>query len=66
MNQLPGNLPDGFTLDSMLTLDQAATWLQVRAASLKRKARSIPGISGVKHLRRMHPRTYLETKGIKR
>ena len=66
MTQSPGNLPDGCTLDSMLTLDQAAVWLQWRPATLKRKARTLPGISGVKHQRRMHPRTYLETKGIKR
>ena len=66
MTQSPGNLPDGCTLDSMLTLEQASVWLQMK--SLKRQARRLPGISGTKHNRRLHPRTYLELtmKGNKR
>ena len=64
MIQTPGNLPEGATLDSMLTIEQFAIW-QKRAESSVRKsvAAKMPGV--VKESReciRIHPRTYLESR----
>jgi hypothetical protein len=62
--QLPGCLPCGFDLDSMLTVEQFAVW-QGRSVSSARKsvAARMPGV--VRESRecvRIHPRTYLEAR----
>ncbi|MDE2106338.1 MAG: hypothetical protein KGL39_54465 [Patescibacteria group bacterium] len=59
--KIPGSLPRGYTLDSLLTVDQFAKWQQV-ADSTARSA--MPTMKGVirrsREWQRIHPRTYLE------
>ncbi len=59
--QLPGCLPPGFDLDSLLTVDQFAVW---RQKSVERVRNELPITAGVvgrsRKDRRIHPRTYLE------
>jgi len=59
--QLPGCLPLGYTLDSLLTVEQFAIWRQV-AVSTARAA--LPITKGViqrsREDVRIHPRSYLE------
>lgn len=67
--QLPGSLPPGCDLDSPLTKEQAAIWLQVTDAKLVGlvHARLIPAITFDRQNWRFHPRTCLEfwKKGIR-
>ena len=59
--QLPGCLPPGYDLDSLLTVQQFAIW---RQKSLERVRNELPITKGVvgntQKDRRIHPRTYLE------
>lgn len=66
--QLPGCLPSGHDLDSMLTPEQFCTWQDVTRDWFSARKNNLPGV--VIHSRKMvriHPRTYLErsTKGTK-
>jgi len=63
MNQLPGNLPEGASLDSVLTVEQFAAWQQTPVATIRKKLAVMPGVirESRKHVR-IHPRTYLETR----
>ena len=59
--QIPGCLPKGYNLDSLLTVEQFAIW---RQKSLQRVRHQIPITKGVvgytQQDRRIHPRTFLE------
>lgn len=64
--QLPGCLPFGYDLDSMLTPEQFCIWQQVSRDWFAARKDKLPGV--IEHTRemvRIHPRTYLEksTKG---
>lgn len=63
--QLPGNLPPGAGLDSMLTLDQFALWVGWSLATAQRKAQDglIPGVVRDSNGTRIHPRTFLAKQG---
>lgn len=59
--QLPGCLPRGFTIDSMLTPDQFCIWQQVGRAWFKARRKKLPGVKiHSREMIRIHPRTYLE------
>ena len=61
-SQIPGCLPKGFNLDSLLTIPQFAIWRQV-AESTARNQIHTGLVPAIKHSRadiRIHPRTYLE------
>lgn len=59
--QLPGCLPDGFTLDSLLTVEQFAIWRQKSVDRVRRELPVTKGVIGSSMKdRRIHPRTYLE------
>lgn len=61
VKQIPGCLPQGFDLDSLLTVEQFAVWRQKDARSVRDEMPRTPG--RVKTSRkdiRIHPRTYLE------
>jgi hypothetical protein len=59
--QIPGCLPPGMDLDSLLTVPQCAVWHQVPESTLRLR---LPLMKGVIHNSRedirVHPRTYLE------
>jgi len=60
--QISGCLPDGFGMDSMLTVEQFAAWQQMELATVRKLLPTMAGV--VKRSRkniRIHPRTYLET-----
>lgn len=59
--QKPGCLPQGYTLDSMLTPEQFCVWQQVGVDWFSRRQAKLPGV--IAHSRKMvriHPRTYIE------
>jgi hypothetical protein len=58
-----GALPKGYTIDDLLTLPQAAQWLDVSPSWLRKRARVLPGvvIESAK-VKRFHPRSYLERR----
>lgn len=59
--QLPGSLPRGCTLDSLLTPEQFCLWQSVGRAWFIARRKRLPGV--IIHSRemvRVHPRTYLE------
>lgn len=59
--QVPGCLPPGFNLDSMLTPDQFCEWQQVSRAWWSKRSATLPGVKRVsRSMVRIHPRTYLE------
>lgn len=56
-------LPAGCTVDDVITLEQAAAWLQVPLAWLKERSRVTPGvITETNKVKRFHPRTYLDAR----
>jgi hypothetical protein len=61
--QTAGNLPDGYGLDSLLTIEQFAAWQSCKLAWVRKRIRSLPGVicESREHIR-IHPRTYLEKK----
>lgn len=60
---MPGNLPPGATLDSFLTLAEAAQWLgqhpRVLVAKTKGRRPVIPAFWENRRVVRFHPRTIL-------
>jgi hypothetical protein len=59
--QLPGCLPEGYSLDSLLSVEQFAIWQQVAETTARRHLFTMPGV--VRRSRgwvRIHPRTFLE------
>jgi hypothetical protein len=59
--QLPGCLPNGFTLDSLLTREQFCIWRGVSLEWLKARIGLLPGmVNESRQNPRVHPRTYLE------
>jgi hypothetical protein len=63
--QLPGCLPNGYDLDSMLTPDQFCLWQGFTRAWFGTYKSSMPGVvSHTREMVRIHPRTYLE-KSVK-
>jgi hypothetical protein len=61
VKQLPGCLPRGFGLDSLLTVEQFAAWRQVAESTVRAALPITKGV--IKRSRedvRIHPRTYLE------
>lgn len=59
--QIPGCLPKGYTLDSLLTVAQFAEWQQAPVATIRKKLPVTPGV--IRRTRediRVHPRTFLE------
>jgi hypothetical protein len=66
--QLPGCLPDGYNLDSLLTVSQFAIWRQKSEEAVRAELPSTKGvINRNRKDHRIHPRTYLElsVKGAK-
>ena len=63
MKQNPGCLPRGYTLDSMLTVGQFATWQQKSVRWVRARLPIVPGVirESRQHVR-IHPRTYLELR----
>jgi hypothetical protein len=64
--QLPGSLPKGATLDSLLTREEFCIWQRKALNWFSAHGKRLPGV--ISHTRkavRIHPRTYLEnsTKG---
>lgn len=60
-DQLPGCLPTGYDLDSMLTPEQFCIWQQCSREWLGANKSVLPGIvSHSREMLRVHPRTYLE------
>lgn len=61
VRQIPGCLPRGFNLDSLLTVEQFAAW---RQKCVRKVSAELPTTKGViKRTRkdiRIHPRTFLE------
>lgn len=62
--QLPGCLPPGATLDSLISVEQFALWrgLAPRTAADFVRA-GMPGVVRDKAIMRVHPRTYLCQQG---
>lgn len=62
--QMPGALPWGCTADSILTVTQMATWLQISADTLRERAKrgEVPAFREGDEWR-FHPRSYLAAKG---
>jgi hypothetical protein len=59
--QLPGCLPAGHDLDSLLTREEFCIWRRVSLEWLKPRADMIPGVvRESQKVWRVHPRTYLE------
>lgn len=59
--QIPGSLPRGFTLDSLLTVEQFAVWRQKAVETVRDELPTTAGvIKRTKKDQRIHPRTYLE------
>lgn len=59
--QTPGCLPEGYTLDSLLTPKQFAIWQQSPLSTVRDQLPSMKGV--IRRSReniRIHPRTYLE------
>lgn len=59
--QIPGALPRGYNLDSLLTVEQFAIWQQVAESTARGALASMKGV--VRRSRewvRIHPRTFLE------
>jgi len=60
--QIPGCLPKGYDLDSLLTPEQFAAWQQLAESTVRGMIPSMAGV--IKRTReniRIHPRTFLET-----
>jgi hypothetical protein len=58
--QIPGCLPEGYDLDSMLTPEQFCIWQQVGRAWFSRRSCTLPGvIRRSREFVRIHPRTFL-------
>jgi hypothetical protein len=56
-------LPAGYTLDSLITLEQFAVWRQVAECTVRSRVPTMPGVIAESRLDiRVHPRTYLEAK----
>ena len=59
--QIPGCLPAGFDLDSLLTVEQAAIWKQSNLATFRKRLPVMPGvIRDSRKCVRIHPRTHLK------
>lgn len=61
--QIPGCLPKGFNPDSLLTVEQAAVWMQMAESTLRSRLAAMPGV--IRESREsilIHPRTYLEIR----
>jgi hypothetical protein len=65
--QIPGCLPPGYSLDSLLTVPQFALWRQVAESTVRA---ALPITNGVVKFSRedirIHPRTFLERSTSKR
>jgi len=61
--QKPGCLPEGYTMDSMLTPEQFAIWQQITPVIARDRIPSMPGaVIESRKCVRIHPRTYLAAK----
>jgi hypothetical protein len=59
--QLPGCLPRGYDLDSLLTVEQFALWRQKSVETIRDELPTTKGVIRRTRLDcRIHPRTYLE------
>ena len=61
--QIPGCLPRGYTLDSLLTVAQFCAWRQVSASWFRARRKKLPGV--IRESREtvvIHPRTYLDKR----
>ena len=58
--QLPGCLPEGYTLDSMLTPQQFCVWQGITTRWWSARRKTLPGVhvQSRQHIR-IHPRTYI-------
>lgn len=64
--QLPGCLPQGFNLDSMLTVEEFCIWQRVSREWFTDRPRLKGVAKQTRQMVRIHPRTYLDqnVKGI--
>jgi hypothetical protein len=63
--QLPGCLPENYTLDSMLTAEQFCTWQKVSRGWFSARAGSLPGVlSHSQQMTRIHPRSYIDANAL--
>jgi hypothetical protein len=61
--QIPGCLPPGYSLDSLLTVEQFARWQDASLKWVWQHASALPGvIHEGRKMTRFHPRTYLNTR----
>ena len=59
--QLPGCLPPGYDLDSLLTVEQFAIWRQKSVERVRNELPITKGVVGFTQKdKRIHPRTFLE------
>lgn len=60
--QIAGCLPAGFNLDSLLTVEQFATWRQIAPDTARNQINAglVPAIKYSQKDVRVHPRTFLE------
>jgi hypothetical protein len=59
--QIPGCLPHGYDLDSLLTVEQFSVWQQSPESTTRKRLSVTPGV--IRQSRksvRIHPRTFLE------
>lgn len=59
--QVPGTLPRGFNLDSLLTVEQFALWRQKSVETVRDELPTTKGVmTRTRQDCRIHPRTFLE------
>jgi hypothetical protein len=61
--QVAGCLPEGYNLDSLLTVEQFAVWRQISEKTARKYLPILPGVGGhTKRNKFIHPRTFLENE----
>ncbi len=61
IKQIPGCLPRGYNLDSLLTPEQFAVWQQIAESTVRAMLPTMKGvITRTRKNIRIHPRTFLE------
>ena len=65
--QIPGCLPMGYSLDSLLNAEQCRIWLQLKPLEFAEKTRKkqIPFMDYGQRSKRFHPRTIIAAKSTK-
>ena len=67
VGQVPGCLPEGYGLDSLLTPKQFAVWRQITVGTVRARLPTMPGVVAESRLDlRVHPRSYLDGRLARR